>query len=137
MTLKEQLIRDEGIRLKPYKDTLGKLTIGVGRNLDDKGITREEAMTLLWNDIAECEAQIEKRLPWAKELDFVRYCVLVNMCFNMGIGDLISKNPKGLAAMEAGDYALAAREMLDGNWKEQVGDRAYRLARQMETGEWQ
>lgn len=45
--LKEELIRDEGLRLKPYRDTVGKLTIGVGRNLDDVGITKDEAMHLL------------------------------------------------------------------------------------------
>lgn len=46
------LIRHDGLRLKPYRDTRNKLTIGVGRNLDDVGITREEALMLPNNEIA-------------------------------------------------------------------------------------
>lgn len=52
--LRRDLIRDEGLRLKPYRCAAGKLTIGVGRNLDDKGITSDEAMALLDDDITEC-----------------------------------------------------------------------------------
>lgn len=58
--LREQLERHEGLRLKPYKDTVGKLTIGIGRNLDDKGISRKEAFALLDNDIAEVVRQLEQ-----------------------------------------------------------------------------
>jgi lysozyme len=52
--LTDQLIKHEGLRLKPYHCPAGKLTIGVGRNLEDKGITEEEAVMLLENDIQEC-----------------------------------------------------------------------------------
>lgn len=136
MTLREQLLRDEGVVLLPYTDSVGKLTIGVGRNLDDVGISRHEAEVLLDNDINRATAAVMERLPWAAALGEVRFAVLVNMTFNMGIGGLVGKNPKALAACERGDYDEAAREMLDGPWKDQVGPRAHRLADQMRTGEW-
>lgn len=61
--LKKELIRDEGFRSKPYKCTAGKLTIGVGRNIEDNGITEDEAMYLLENDIASCIKQLTAKLP--------------------------------------------------------------------------
>lgn len=136
MTLQEQLIRDEGLRLKPYRDTVGKLTIGVGRNLEDVGISHEEAMLLLDHDIARAEAEVNAHLPWSRQLGEPRRAVLVNMAFNLGIGGLLQFR-RALAAMQRGDYDLAAREMLDSKWAEQVGARATRLARQMREGEWQ
>jgi len=134
MNLRDQLIRDEGLRLKPYRDTVGKLTIGVGRNLDDNGITRDEAECLLHNDLARVYAELHHALP-DLSLDPVRGAVLGNMAFNMGIGRLLGFR-KMLAALRVGDFAQAAVEMLDSDWATQVGSRAHRLARQMETGEW-
>ena len=55
--LKDMLIRHEGLKLKPYLCTAGKLTIGVGRNIQDRGITYQEAMMLLENDIRLIKAQ--------------------------------------------------------------------------------
>ena len=136
MTIEEQLTRDEGLVLKPYLDTVGKLTIGIGRNLDDKGISESEAHVLLRNDIAEFEKQIWVALPWASNMDSTRYAVLVNMAFNLGINGLLSfKN--ALEAMRSEDWPKAAVEMLDSNWAVQVGDRALRLAKQITTGDWQ
>ena len=70
--LHEMLIRHEGLRLKPYRDTVGKLTVGVGRNLDDVGITREEALMLLNNDIAEVRREVKRAFPWFTRLNLVR-----------------------------------------------------------------
>lgn len=134
--LLDQLVRDEELRLKPYRDSVGKLTIGVGRNLDDVGISRDEAMALLANDIAHARAELEQYLPWTGGLDDVRQSALVNMAFNLGIGGLV-KFHNFLAAIEAKDYKTAAAEMLDSVWAKQVGDRAHRLALQIETGFWQ
>lgn len=129
------LVRDEGERLKPYRCTAGKLTIGVGRNLDDVGITREESRALLAGDIARIRAEVDRALPWAKNLDEARYAVLLNMCFNLGLAGLLGfKNT--LAMVQAGDYAGAAEGMLASKWAKQVGARADRLAKQMETGNW-
>lgn len=133
MTLIEQLIRDEGIRLHAYRDTVGKLTIGCGRNLDDIGISRDEAIMLLQNDIATAKEQLLLQLPWAMELDEVRRDALINMTFNLGIGHLLAFK-KFLAALRAADYSVASHEMLDSTWAQQVGPRAHRLAVQIETG---
>ncbi len=136
MTLLDQLTRDEGLRLKPYKDSVGKLTIGVGRNLDDVGISRDEALLLLANDIQNAKDRIEQELPWAGNLDEVRLAALVNMVFNMGIGGVMQFH-KFLAALAAGDFKTASTEMLSSHWAEQVGPRAQRLAIQIESGFWQ
>lgn len=129
----DQLLVHEGLRLHPYTDTVGKLTIGVGRNLTDRGITREEAMAMLAGDIDRCVAELYNALPWFAALDDVRKRVLVDMDFNMGLTRLLEFR-QTLAAVEAGDYALAAERMLESMWARQVGERAHRLARMMKTG---
>lgn len=129
----EQLLFHEGLRLKPYRDTVGKLTIGVGRNLDDKGITQEEALHLLENDIHEVEAKLRQALPWIQDLDEVRYRVLVDMGFNLGVAGLL-KFKRTLRFVETGNYASAAGAMLESKWARQVKARASRLASMMATG---
>lgn len=134
--LARQLTRDEGVRLKPYKDSVGKTTIGIGRNLDDVGISAEEAQTLLDNDIARSAADVEKFLPWATTLDPARWGALINAAFNMGIGGLLQFK-HALEALRNGDYEQAATEFLDSKWAQQVGPRAVRLAQQIRSGDWQ
>lgn len=131
MTLTELLIRDEGLRLKPYKDTVGKTTIGIGRNLDDVGISQDEAEYLLASDIAKAEAEALK-YPWFIDLSAARQKVVLSMIFNLG--------PKGFAGFKntitdiaAGDYGSAASRMLQSKWATQVGNRAVRLAQAMRT----
>jgi lysozyme len=83
--IKSQLVRHEGLRLKPYRCTAGKLTIGVGRNLNDCGISQKEAYTLLENDIQSYEQQQLDEIPVIyNALNEVRQSVLLNMCFNLG-----------------------------------------------------
>lgn len=131
--LREQLILDEGLRLKPYRDSVGKLTIGVGRNLSDVGISMHEAMLLLDNDVDAVEDDLDQRLPWWRGLSEARQLVLANMCFNLGIGRLMGfKNT--LAAIKVSDYAAAADGMLASKWAGQVGKRAHRLAKMMREG---
>lgn len=128
-----QLRLHEGERLKPYRCTAGMLTIGVGRNLDDRGITAEESSYLLANDITREERALLNALPWVAQLDEVRQRVLLDMAFNMGLGGLLQfKNT--LATIKAGDYQRAASMMLDSRWATQVGQRAERLSRMMATG---
>lgn len=134
--LAEQLARHEDIKLKPYRDTVGKLTIGIGRNLEDKGISEQEAVTMLDNDIEESAAEVRRNIPCFNELDSVRQNVLVNMAFNMGVSGLL-KFKKTLKFIESGDYDKAATEMLDSVWAYQVGYRAIELSKQMATGEYQ
>lgn len=136
MTLREQLIRDEGRQLKVYTCPSGKLTIGVGRNLEDRGITHAEALYLLDNDIKDFTGELLKKLPWTVHLDDVRFAALVNLAFNMGVEGLRDNNPKMLNHLAFGRFKEAAAELLDGPYKDQVGQRAYRLARQIESGVW-
>jgi lysozyme len=128
-----QLRLHEGERFKPYRCTAGKLTIGVGRNLDDRGITAAESAYLLCNDISEKETELVHALPWVSSLNEVRQRVLVDMAFNLGIDGLLGFK-RTLATIQAGDYQRAATMMLDSKWAGQVGQRAERLARMMATG---
>lgn len=135
-SLADQLLRDEGLRLKPYRDQKGKLTIGIGRNLDDDGISATEAQILLADDIANVTHQLAVFLPWSSHLDPIRCAVLQNMIFNMGMEGLLEFRHT-LFLVQAGSYEEAATEMLDSEWAKEVGPRAQRLAVQMRTGQWQ
>ncbi len=131
--LKKALVRHEGLKLKPYTCTAGKLSLGVGRNLDDNGISESEAMLLLDNDIKAITRDLDRMLPWWSKMDDCRREVLANMAFNLGLPTLLTfKNT--LASMQAGDYKDAAAQMLKSRWATQVGNRAKELAAQMETG---
>ena len=131
--LKKQLERHEGCRLRPYRDTVGKLTIGIGRNLDDVGITRDEADMMLDHDIDRAVKAMET-VDEYQALDSIRQTVLVNMCFNLGFHRLMGFR-RMWRALRVHDYASAAREMLDSRWATQVGRRAQELAEIMRTGE--
>lgn len=135
-SLNDQLRRDEGTRLKLYQDTVGKTSIGVGRNLSDVGISQEEADLLLENDIKAATVALESHFPWAAALDAVRLGALLNMTFNMGIGG-VAQFKDMLSKLQAGDYAGASQAMLQSKWADQVGARAQRLAIQIEGGSWQ
>ena len=131
--LKGDLARDEGCRLKPYRDTEGLLTIGVGRNLDDVGITSEEAYHLLESDIGWVMADLDRNAPWWRHLSEPRQRALVNMAFNLGWPRL-SGFRNMLAALQAGDFERAAAEALDSKWARQVGARAARIANVIREG---
>lgn len=131
--LTAQLIAHEGCVLRPYTDTVGKLTIGIGRNLTDKGISRAEAETLLASDIDECVADLTSAFPWFVRLDEVRQRVLLDMRFNLGPTGYRSFT-RTLALVEQGDYVSAADQMLKSKWAKQVGRRARTLAQMMRTG---
>jgi len=131
--LKQQLLRHEGLRLKPYRCTAGRLTIGVGRNLDAVGISEAEALQMLDHDVDALLARLDQ-LPVYRGLSPDRQQVIANMVFNLGY-DGVMKFRKMWAALAAGDYKLAGKEMLDSRWADQVGDRATELAAMMWTGQ--
>ncbi len=135
MNLIEQLKRHEGLKLKPYKCTADKLTIGVGRNLEDVGISEEEAEMLLQNDIQRATVQIQREFPWTTELDEVRFAALINFTFNVGIGT-VGKFVNAMALLRDGNYDMAADEFLNSRWAKQVGQRAIDVTDQIRTGEW-
>lgn len=125
--LKADLLRDEGCKLKPYVDTVGKWTVGVGRNLSDRGITLQEATMLLENDIAAVQIELDHKLPWWRGLPEHKGRALANMAFNLGLPRLLDFR-KMLAALECGEWDIAAEEALNSRWAAQVGDRAKRIA---------
>lgn len=136
--LGDQLRLHEGERERAYRDTEGNLTIGIGRNLDAKGLSRDEREYLLANDIADARRELDRYLPWWRGLDPIRQRVLIDMMFNMGPGapdrgGLLSF-VNTLSEIRRGNYAIAADMMLASKWASQVGRRAVRLATMMRTG---
>lgn len=127
------LKKHEGVRLKPYRDTEGKLTIGVGRNLDDVGITALEADELLLNDVDRCMKEIAVNFPWMADLDDVRIAVVISMIFNMGLSTFMGFR-KTIQAIQSRDFETASKEMIDSKWYTQVGRRAHELSEMMRTG---
>ncbi len=125
----------EGIRLKPYRDTVGKLTIGIGRNLDDVGISEDEARDLAMNDILHVERDLSRLVPCFTSLDDVRQRVLAELAFNMGVGGLL-KFRNMLAAVAAHDFERATTEMLDSVAAREWGeDRRRRLTVMLREGQ--
>ena len=151
----DKLIESEGMVLSVYQDTLGIDTIGIGRNLVDRGISKEEldaldiptighvyeygiteadAVYLAKNDVEIVENELLNAHPCVAELDAVRQLVLVDMAFNMGVPRL-RKFKKMWAAIHEKDFMTAAKEMLDSRWANQVKSRSHRLANKMHHGE--
>lgn len=131
--LKQQLIKHEGLELMPYKCSAGYLTIGAGRNLESRGITYDEAMYLLENDLTLYHTELMKAFPVVDQLDVVRQYTLLNMAFNLGITKL-RQFKLMWAAIEENNFEVAAQEMLSSKWSRDVGQRALQLSEQMRTG---
>lgn len=121
--------KHEGLRLKPYRCSAGKLSIGYGRNLDDVGISKTEAESLLEHDIKTAK-ETASQFRWYRELDENRQDVIVEMIFNLGLPRLL-KFKKTIQALRDHDYDEAANQMLDSKWAKQVGQRAVTLADKM------
>ncbi len=135
MTLEEQLVRDEGVVLHTYRDQNGWLTIGVGHNLDARGISQEAAMLILQDDIRDTKVGLLAKWPWMRDLSEARLGAMINLAFNVGLQGLQGFK-KLLAAAQAGEFRQAALELLDSTYAHQVGERAQRLARQLEEDSW-
>ena len=125
--LLNQLIRHEGLKLFPYHCSENFLTIGVGRNLDSVGISEEEARSLLANDVKRVKADLDRKVPWWRQLSEARQIVMIDMCFNLGIGSLM-KFKNALSCIESGDFVQAREEILDSRYARQVKGRAVALA---------
>ena len=130
--LVDQLIVHEGLRLMPYVDTVGKVTIGVGRNLTDNGISHAEAMLLLDHDLDEAMTDLST-FPWFAALDPVRQRVLVDMRFNLGPSRFRSFK-RMLRMVSEQNYQQAAASMRASLWAQQVKSRATRLIAMMQAG---
>lgn len=134
MRIKELLIANEGLKLKPYRDSVGKLTIGVGRNLDDNGISYDEAMFLLRNDIERAEKDLRKIFVNFNDYEENVKMVLIDMMFNLGFRKFMTFK-KFIEAIKQGDLEKAAKEMLDSKWATQVKKRAERDVKLLLIGE--
>lgn len=147
-TAVQRLCIHEGIRLEPYRCPAGYLTIGVGRNLETNpitpeekkvvgdwksGITKNAAFYLLRNDIKRVEKECEQNIGFWDNLDNERQYALLDMAFNLGIHGLLRFN-KMLSAMALGNYKQAAEECLNSKYARDVGKRAERIAKTIETG---
>jgi lysozyme len=147
--------RHEGFRAKPYQDTKGLWTIGYGTNFDAGlprrvlmalfnagGLTEQQARAMTEAELEHVMERLERDLPWVHQLDYVRRRVIIELAYNMGMGDekhgLLSFNrPNGtLEAVRIGEYARAAKQLLMSKWARDVGvTRSRTLARMLETGE--
>ena len=128
--LKDQLILHEGLELKPYQCTADKTTIGVGRNIQEIGITEDEARYLLDNDILRVCKELDDTIHWWRDLSDVRQRVLIDMVFNLGITRFL-KFKLTIEAVKEGQYDIAADEMLNSAWSRQVGQRSKTLSEAM------
>ena len=141
LALIKELRRDEGVKYVLYYDTVGIPTTGVGHNLKAKPLPTgwryplDDAQVdeLLSADIDNVLKELDKYVPWWKDVSEKRQRVLANMCFNLGGAGLAGfKNTLG--TIKAGKYNEAAAGMLKSKWAKQVKGRAVRLAQMMREG---
>lgn len=138
-TLSKQLIRDEGFVHHAYQDSLGFWTIGVGRLIDERkggGLSQEEIMYLLKNDVVKHTKAIASHLWWADHnvIGSVRFAALINMHFQLG--DKLWQFSNTLQLMEEGKWEEASQEMLKSLWAAQTPERAKRISEQVRTNQW-
>lgn len=136
--LREMLKRHEGVKSHAYRCTAGKITVGVGRNIDPDGglgLSDDEIDYLLDNDIVRCIQELNSSFGWFNSVDDVRRDACIDMCFNLGITRFAGfKN--ALAAMKKGDYETAADEFYDSRWAKQVGNRAIEVCEMIRSGKY-
>ena len=123
----ERLILEEGLKLHPYTDTVGKLSIGIGRNLTDNGITRDEAVYLCRNNINDAIKDLQGNLDYFDTLPENVQSVMTDMVFNLGIHNFLTFH-KTLSLIKEGKYSEAGDEILLSKWAKQVGIRAINLS---------
>jgi lysozyme len=139
----QQLRRDEGEVLHAYQDSLGYWTIGIGVLIDKKkggGITPAESEMLFVNRLRQKIGELDQRIPWWRNLNEARQGVLLNMAYQMGVGELGKSGLLGfvntLKMVQQGAYEDAADTMLKSKWASQTPQRAQRLSEQMRSGSW-
>ena len=130
--LKYQLELHEGRKNKPYKDTVGKITIGIGRNLSDVGVSNVEIDNMLLNDVIRVEKDLDLYLNWWNDKPDNVKLVLCDMAFNIGISGLL-KFKNTLDLIKNSQYQEAAEEMLKSKWASQVGKRAITLSNMLKN----
>ena len=134
MDVVELIKLHEGYSRTVYRCTAGRQTIGFGRNLDDVGISRDEAEWLLKRDIDRAVGSLRTEPYWL-DLSEVRQAVLIDMVFNLGWSGF-AKFSRLRMALGRKDFDAAANEMRDSQWFKQVGTRSQRLCVMMRSGLW-
>lgn len=136
--IRDLLSRDEGRVNKPYLDSLGFVTWGVGHLCDPKRPTHipdHVVDAMLDYDIAQHQKELFDALPWVADLDEVRRAVVTSMAFQLGVPGLLGfKN--SLALLQAGHYEEAADNFLKSRAAQQTPERWHRNADMIRTGEW-
>lgn len=140
-TLEQMLIRHEGLRLFPYRCPQGALTIGVGRNLDANGISKEEAMRMLGEDIRACERDLEQIFgsfnqvfgSYRRKDATTRVKALIDMRFQLGASGFRSFSSM-IQAIKDKDWNRAADEALNSLWAQQTPERAREIAGMIRHG---
>ena len=130
--LRRSLISHEKLRHFPYTDSVGKITIGIGYNLSDRGMDDDWINAQYDRDVSFFYSSLMQDYPWYAKLSHDRQIVLIDMSF-MGYKRLRGFK-RMLDALEREDYKQAALEMLDSQWAKQVKGRATQLANAMLTG---
>mgnify|MGYP003664026644 FL=1 len=132
MSLLSSVIVHEGFSRYIYLDSVGVRTVGFGRNLDDRGISREEAEMLLLNDL-ETSTEEAKKFEFYENLTSNRRDVIVEMIFNLGL-TRFKKFKKTINYINQANHSAAADEMLDSKWADQLGQRAITLSNKFRAG---
>lgn len=130
--LAKRLVLDESREKFPYIDTAGKVSIGVGRNLTDRGLSDDEIDYLFRNDLRQTLRECQT-FEWFSALSENRQVVVASMVFNLGLPK-VNAFVNFLAAVRRRDFLAASAEMLKSRWARQVGARADRLAAMMRDG---
>lgn len=134
--LSAELIRDEGEVLHAYPDSRGYLTIGIGHLIDKRrggAISKAASRFIFAEDLAEKVAGLDRAIPWWRGLPPDKQRVVVNLCFQLGIAGLL-KFKKMLAALQARDYATAAKQLRASALNRQTPERTERRAKILESG---
>lgn len=130
--LKRQLALHEGYKLKPYVDTVGKVTIGVGHNLTDNGLTARQVDNILNDDVSDALTFLNGQ-SWYLALDDVRARAIANMTFNLMRKVLDFKTM--ITALEHKAWDEAADALLNSAFAKQTGKRALDLSMMIRTGQ--
>jgi len=121
---------NEGQRPKPYKDSLGYWTIGVGHRIFGQvperwhkdGISPDETNYLFEQDYKTAVMTAENIFPGLYDYPEDAQMVLVDMCFQMG--NRVKTFQKMREAVETGNWNLAGWELIDSDYLLQTPCRA-------------
>ena len=134
----EMLRKHESVETHAYVDSVGKTTIGVGRNIEagsGPGLSNNEIDYLLANDVERVNKELVNTFSWYKDLNIARKDAMTDLCFNIGLPRMMGFK-KALAAMAIEDYETAAAEFLDSRWAKQVGSRSVTITDMVRSGDY-